>query len=413
MRRPALWLCLFLWGSLGAPALELPRISGNLEGKLTLRGYGACPVLAWRLSAPPEAGPGQAMQAVLSGPGLTIRLELIWGKDGSATWRLQQGQMDLAQWWRPLATRAGLIGRLPSDFALAGVVALTGEGRLHRGQLQGCIGLRVAQGSAGSGAQKWSLADWEATAEMDLSPTGPRLRTLHCNAREAEVAGMPIRHLVIAATGEGPDRLKIEEAGAEVLGGRIALRPFAVNPFDPEVNTAAELQGVALGDLAALIPEALSEARGQLSGRVSVRWSASVGLRPGEGLLAVTPDAPATLRLKATPGFITSRVNKRIVWLPAQLGFLARLLAVPNPAYDTLRRIELGELPLQVEKMAIQLFPDGPDGVRSAVAHIETRPPGDTLVKKVTFDVNVAGPLDQVLRLGADDRVKISTGTNP
>lgn len=413
MRRLVHWVCLLLLGAPWAGAVGLPKISGDLKGRLVLHGWGDSPVLDWQVAAQPEAGSGHRVQATLSGPGLNIQAELDWRLDGGADWRLVRGEVDLARWWRSLAARADFAGRLPPDFELNGTLHLTGEGALQGRAVSGRVLARVDGGAVGSATQKWSVPAWTADAELHLTPAGPRLQALHLNVPEAEAAGLTIRNIALAAIGEASARLIVERASADLLGGRIALRPFSLDPLSPEVNTSADLQGVGLGDLAALVPEALSEAKGQLSGRVAVHWSAKVGLSPGEGSLVVMPDAPATLRLKATPGFITQRVPERLLWLPSSLGVVARLLALPNPAYDTLRRIELGELPLQVEKMDIRLFPDGPDGARSAVAHIETRPPGDTLVKRVTFDVNLAGPLTEVLRLGSDDRVKISTGTKP
>jgi hypothetical protein len=73
-----------------------------------------------------------------------------------------------------------------------------------------------------------------------------------------------------------------------------------------------------------------------------------------------------------------------------------------------LQRIELGQVPLAVESLDFQLYPDGAGGSRSAQVRVvaRTTEAGD-VVEKVTFTVNVSGPLDQVLRLGMDERAKI------
>ena len=200
---------------------------------------------------------------------------------------------------------------------------------------------------------------------------------------------------------------------AEIVafGGRIALAPFTLDPAAPAVRTTAEFSGVALGELAALVPQALTEARGQVAGRITVNWSLQAGVEPGAGSLVVSPDTPATLRLAKSPGLLTGRSPPRIEFLPAWTGPLHTWFSVENPGYDLLRRIELGDMPLVVEHLDVRLYPDGPDAARSATVEISARPASGEAVKKVTFTVNLSGPLAQVLRLGLDDRAKVRVNT--
>ena len=79
-----------------------------------------------------------------------------------------------------------------------------------------------------------------------------------------------------------------------------------------------------------------------------------------------------------------------------------------------LQRIELGQSPLAVETLRLQLYPDGPGGPRSARVDIVARPAGaGDVVEKITFSVNVSGPLDQVLQLGFKDRATIRVNGAP
>ncbi len=195
-----------------------------------------------------------------------------------------------------------------------------------------------------------------------------------------------------------------------MLGGHVSLAPFGFNPAKPAVEATAEFSQVALAELALLVPQALAEAHGRVDGRIALRWSAATGFEPGAGSLTVSAEAPATVRLAATPGFLTQRMPRTIALLPAWLGPVARWFSPENPAYDTLHEIELGRQLLTVENLRLQLYPDGPDAPRSALVELAARPAAGGAVERVTFTVNVAGPLNQVLRLGLNEGLKVKVG---
>ncbi|MCC6415969.1 MAG: YdbH domain-containing protein [Opitutaceae bacterium] len=325
---------------------------------------------------------------------------------GSMQWRIEDGELDLGPWWRRLINQAG-VGGLPADLALTGVAKLSGGGVWRDGQSQGGLRVEMVDGAASSAMQNWIVPSFRIAAQFARQGEGFVAQSLVLHAAEASVAGVVLRNLSLDAVGDEQGRLVVRAAGVDALGGRIALKPFTVDPLNPEIETTAELAGVALSQLAALVPEALREASGQVSGRVEVKWSATLGPRVGTGALTVTPESPAKFRLAATPGFLTQHAPERISLVPETWGALARWLSFENPAYDTLRRIELGELPLKVEELSVALYPDGPGGPRSAAVRVTARPMAGSVVDQVTFAINIAGPLDQVLRLGASDRVKL------
>jgi hypothetical protein len=183
------------------------------------------------------------------------------------------------------------------------------------------------------------------------------------------------------------------------------------DPAKPAIDATADFVDMALGELAALVPQALAEASGRLTGRVAVRWNPQAGAEPGEGALRVAIDSAASVRLASAPGFLTNRVPQKLFLLPAALGPLARWTAIDNPAYETLRRIELGQMPLKVETLDVKLFPGGPDGPLSARVELVARPAeAGGAVERVDFTVNVAGPLSQVLRVGLQSGTSINVG---
>ena len=411
MGRVILIICLLVSGGPVAWAAPWPMIRGEMSGELVMNGPGSFPPLRWTLKAEPELA-GNAAQLTVTAPGL--QLEAITAGPDSAgvlTWRVTAGELDLATWWRRLADHAGVAG-LPADLACRGTVRLSGEGTWRDGVATGRLEAAIANGAIGSEAQNWNVPAFTATAEVALVDEAVLVQTLTVDAATATVLGVTLRQIELKAAGDEQQRLLITSAGVDALGGRITLKPFAVDPLNPVIDTTAEMVGVSLSQLAALVPEALKEASGQVSGRVDVKWSASLGPKTGTGALKVTPESPANFRLAATPGFLTQHAPERIQVLPDWLGALAHWLSLENPAYETLHRIEMGEMALQVEDLSIELYPDGPQGPRSAAVAVTARPADGTVVEKVTFAINVAGPLDQVLRLGTSGGVKLDFGSS-
>ncbi len=394
-------------------ALTLPPLQGDVAGQMILPGFGDSLPLDWRVQAKPTSGGDNQVLITVISIGLGLEMELqVSADDGVVHWRIDRGEVELSHWWRPITTRVGVTD-LPDDIILTGKLRLAGKGTWIGNQVIGAVTATVTDGTASSLTQNWSLSDLTAQANIAFTSAGPLVQTLQLRAGEALAAGIVLRNLTLDAVGDEQQRLTINRASVDALGGRLALRPFTLNPTKLEIDTTAEMEGVALGKLADFVPQALREASGQMSGRVAVRWSAQLGAQPGGGSLTVEPATPASIRLAATPGFLTQHATEKIQWLPDAFGPVARWLAVENPAYDTLRRIELGDMPLEVETLRVSLFPDGPNGARSAVVEVVARPATGAAVEKVSFTLNVSGPLDEVLRLGSDERVKLQLGAKP
>lgn len=191
----------------------------------------------------------------------------------------------------------------------------------------------------------------------------------------------------------------------------MSLKPFTVDPSAPNLQTTASMTGVALKEVATLVPQALKEAQGQIDGHLAGHWSAATGAEPGEGVMLVSGNLPTILRLAESPGFLSAHVPTRIALLPSSFGPLARWLSAANPAYGALRDIEMGNMPLKVDTLNVQLYPDGRDAPRTAHIEIVAHPVDASAVKLVTFTINVSGPLDQVMRLGMKQRLRMSGGS--
>lgn len=416
MRRRHLCLLITLLGGLGlgasATAAGLPPLNGELAGELKVRVLAGAPPLAWRVQVTPATDGRLQLVATVAAPGLALRAEASQPADGSpGNWRVVQGEVDLAAWQRSGAAAAGVT--LPADFEISGRLQLTGSGTLENLTPVGVITATLSGGRAGSVAQAWEVVEIESTSTLALGAKGAALQAAQLRAGAATGAGIVARNLVAEAAGLPDGGIEVRRVELEALGGRVALAPFTLDPATMLVRVQAELTNLALKEIATLLPETLAEAKGRLSGKMEVRWSPNVGFEPGKGALQIHADEAAALRLVATPGFLTQHIPEQIFLLPGKLGAVARWFAPKNPAYESLRRIELGQDLLAVEKLKVELYPDGPDGVRSATVEVATRPPPGSLVEQMSFTINVAGPLKQVLDLSMSDRAKINFKATP
>jgi hypothetical protein len=247
---------------------------------------------------------------------------------------------------------------------------------------------------------------------LEFMPEGQITLAAQLAAPRAEVAGVVLDDLIAELSGDGAGALRVTRAEFGLFGGRVEVRPFDLPQAGTETRLRAELKDLALEQLAPLLPGAVQSVQGRLQGTLTAGWSPDGGLRPGTGGLVITPEASASMRLAPAPGFLTGHMQARITWLPAWLGFVARRLSIENPAYAALSDIETGRTALAVDKLEVRLNPDGPGGARSATVAVEARPATGGLVEKVSFKINVAGPLEQVLRLGTEGKVRVQMGTN-
>lgn len=372
---------------------------------------GDAPALAWHTQFRPAADGSPQITLEVTARGLALRVEATLPLvDAPGTWRILDGTCDPAVWLSVATARAGTTG-LPPDFAVTGTLRLSGEGTWRENEMAGAVTASLENATAGSATQNWSASGVTLSTVVELAQNRPAIRTLKLALDTVRVAGLTARRIAVEAVGAADGKLDVRRADVEMLGGHVALAPFTFDPAAPAIDTTADLVGVALGEVAALAPQAVAEARGQIAGRLAVRWTARLGAEPGTGTLAMGVDTPTTIRLAAAPGFLTDRVPARFNLIGTSLGPLSRMLSVENPAYDTLRRIELGQLPLVVDALEVKLYPEGPDGAVSARVDLAGHPAeAKSAVEAVSFSVNVAGPLSQVLRLGLQKNASMSFG---
>lgn len=399
-------LLLALVATASAAEWQLPPIDGELSGDFAPLKYPGAPALHWKLNLSRVAGSGERTAELnVAGEGTTLRAEARVNPAGAGTWRLVGAELDAARWFSVLAP---MFGPGLGGLAAEGRVALSGEGTIRAGEFQGRAHVEWRDGGLRDAANGWVIEGIALRGDLGRvwpAPVGdgPFVLTF----REASVAGVIARDGVVEFTTDFSHTAQLVRATCALLDGRVEIAPFALQFAKPQILGDVQFTGLDLGRISALLPPVLADARGRVGGRVALKWSAAAGLTAGNGRLQIAPGEAASLRLAMTPGFLTSSVPRRLALLPAWLGPIARAFSPENPAYETLRAIEMGEMRLEVNSLDVGLQPEGDPAGRTARVVVTARPAKNDVVESVRFEINVAGPLTDVVRMGLEGRVNM------
>jgi hypothetical protein len=184
----------------------------------------------------------------------------------------------------------------------------------------------------------------------------------------------------------------IEEARVAVLGGELSV-PRASVAFDAtSYSLAARLTGAQLSAMLPLLPPLLASARGSLDGRVELRSDAE-GIRIESAHLALRNGETAELRFLPTPGIISGQLPPTV-----------------RNYYPGLVALETGGIPLRADRLELMMSEAGDERGRTAVVALEGGPADPALRAPLVINVNVRGPLDQVVALGTHSRLRFGGG---
>jgi hypothetical protein len=184
----------------------------------------------------------------------------------------------------------------------------------------------------------------------------------------------------------GPEVIAVHRATLRALGGRLSAEPFKFFPRHAELEATLVADGIVVEQVLALAKDVPAKATGLVDGRVPIRIDAS-GLRFGSGYLELKRGAYAEIQFNAS-------------------GLLTRGVAPNNPSYATLQQVESGLLRLRLSELRLDLRPaDAPPG-RSATIRMAGQPVDPTVNAPVSLNLNVNGPLEHLLNLGLDSRIR-------
>lgn len=378
-------------GFVASAAWPLPPLDGTLRGEWLAPGAGA-PVVEWRatIRSDPDAAAGRELTFAAEAPdgGLTLAASArLDAKTGDATWRIDDGRVDVSA-WQPVTQE--LVSGWPTDLTVTGGLTLAGTGGWSSVENQPSGQLHVSGTLVEIDSAEYGVTLREARFQSTVT-LADQTAEWNFSAPRGEVAGWAIKDLRLAGSvAWQTQQLHLTTASLDVAGGRVAVRPTTVDLANLKLDLEVELVGVQLIELARLLPDVLADATGAVSGNVRLTWSEADGLAIKGGRLTLAESTRAAVWLRAVPGLITSQ------------------LPPSSPGFQPLQRVELGQTALAVTVLDLVLSPpDDPLG-RSARLRVEAHPVDPGLKAPFIIDVNVAGPLDDLIRLGMDERVKFA-----
>jgi hypothetical protein len=382
----------------GQPAIVRLAYFGNLQGQIAIP---EIPPLTWTLGAPKASDGRQTATFSLSGQDIELRASIHADeKSGVIHWRIETGRLVLGPWINALAARYA--PALASTSA-TGEVTISGDGHLEGFKPVGRFSLACANALVSDASQGWTLegvslaGDFSLGADFAIASAGP----LELGIRTITTSRLGARAFSMTARLENFTSLAVETARIEIAGGEVDSTPFTL-PLSPlSIQTRVRIKRIGLQDFAQLIPSGLAEARGRLDGELVLGWDQADGLRLGIGHLSLDEFEPTIFRLAASPGFLTSHIPVRLSFLPGRIG---EWLSFRNNAYDDMSDIEMGRTELAVKSLRVALTPDGDAAGRSARVFIDASPvQKNGSVKQIVFNINVAGPLSQLLNIGMNE----------
>ncbi len=386
-----------------------PALSGDAAGTLTITGL---PDVHWRVTtAVPATAGRQRLLVVVEADGLKLSGELELDpatRDGA--WQLTEATVDTAIWLPLIAEKFSLAWL--KEISATGTARLLGEGPLREGEPDGTLTIALRDATLTHASSGGTFEGVTAALRLD------GLRMLRVSAeqavtfRTARAGGITFANGRVVFSLPDGKTLRLASAEAETLGGRATLEPFDLVLSAPEglaVDLRARFAGIDFSQVLPLLTKAgISGAQGRLDGRMALHWSARTGLDNGEADFATADAGPsAIIRLSPLPGLLTGHMPEKIAVLPLWSGPLRRWTAARNPVFAPLQDIELGRTSLAVESLRLELPPGGDAGARTLLLRLAARPTPASLVPRVTFDVKVDGPLQELLRLGRENNLTL------
>lgn len=405
IRRAVIFACGLAIASAPARAdwPALPPLTGEFAGRVKATALPGSPEWTWKLGVSATEGGRRRADIAADAAGAKVRATAeVDPKTGAGTWSLEEAVFNAAVWVAAQPVK-GLDG-----VTATGTIRVTGGGTLRAGRPVGTIRVEWPDGSVRNEAAGWALEGVTLAGEFAVDAAAGRVASvapLAAGVRTIVTRRFGARNFTLSGTLRDDRTLAVESARIEIAGGEASLVPCVVPLAPPVLKVRVRIDNVGLQDLVALVPAGLAEARGRIGGELGLSWSEAEGFQIGIGRLELARTEPTVVRLAPSVGMITSHLPRSFVLVPAWLGPISRWLTAENPSYGEMQQIELGQAELRVESLEVQVSPEGDERGRSASVRLRARPErADSAVKELTFDVNVLGPLNAVLKLGMDDK---------
>ena len=359
---------------------KLPPVDGELAGEFSSTLLGGSPTLKWTLKVRTEKPLERTVEFTVEGRGMRVEGDARLDPIGEGSWRLAKAEIDLAEWFGWLAPR--WFPDLTAATA-GGMMRLDGEGTWRNGVFGGKANFSLREGRIDDPVRQILLEGISvdvAFADLAARRTEPEQVFTWRNGR---YNGIAIGVGRIEAMLEG-DQISVNNAAIDVFGGELRVGSLVMSTRKPEFSVNAKMSGVAVDQILFLLPPVLSEAHGRLDGDVSLSRDAT-GIQIGNARLNLREGETADLRLAIKPGWLSTALPPEILkYFP---GF---------------RKIETGEIPIRARVLEITMTPLGDEKGRTAWVHVAGGPSDPELTAPIDTTVNVRGPLDQLVKIGAE-----------
>ncbi|MDP1580441.1 MAG: YdbH domain-containing protein, partial [Candidatus Didemnitutus sp.] len=322
-----------------------------------------------------------------SAPGLLAEITGSYDSpSGVAQFEVTRSELDLARWQNVVQKLAPLPGGV---WQMEGKVSATAAGSYAAEQVSARAQVQLREGRfvhpEGMPVASGVTAEFNFIDAVALISEPGVVRVREIDAGEIKATNFEAE-IALA----GADELRVSRVTMEAMGGRVAVEPFVLFPQRDDIEATLLVDGLVVEQLLALTKDLPAKATGRVDGRLPVHYNSS-GVRLGTGWLELKRGAPAELQFNS-------------------YGLLTAGVAPKHPSYATLKKIETGLLRLKLTELRLDIRPPQSPAGRSATLRVAGVPVDPELQAPVHLDLNVNGPIEHLLNLGMDSRIKFATG---
>jgi hypothetical protein len=370
-----------------APAAQwkLPPLDGEFAGEFNVVVLTGAPKLKWKLKVSTPRPRERAVEFSIEDESFRLKVDALVDPMGEGSWRISEAKIDLGQWYTWLAPHfAEEVGTA----TIGGTLSLNAEGTWRGGELGGHATLSLRDARIDDPPRKVSLEGIALTLVIEDFATR--------RTAPAQVLTWTKGHYDQVQLGAGriefsvaDDTVNIPRAAVALFGGELSVSGITFSRKRPDFSVSGQVSGFELGEFVYLLPKILSHARGRVDGYLELLHDAN-GFALGAGYLGLREGEPAELRLVPTPGILSSALPPSI-----------------NKAYPGIAKVEREGVPLKAEVLQMRMLPEPDERGRTAWLRVAGRPVDPGFKGPVDLTVNVRGPLDEVINLGANSALRV------
>ena len=368
-------------------SMKVPIEKISIDGQLIVRTSGHEQPLELKFSAEPDEKKIWKGTLQATGPGLLLKAEASYGLDDQRlSFHTTAFSADLKPWqdiiqqlvvlpMGPWVMEGKLTGSFSGTYAEQKLSA-NGRINLQEGLVKNTDGTLTAEGIE---------SDFEFTdlTQLQSNPGTLRIRRIRAGAIEASDLDSELAFV-------SSEQLAVNRLTLKILGGTLAAEPFKFALGQRELEAVVVAENLDVEKILALSKDVPAKGSGRVDGRLPVRIDEH-GLRLGTGWLQLKNGVYAEMQLNAA-GLMTSGMSPK------------------SSGYGVMKRIEDGLLRLKLGALRLDVRPPDAQRGQSARLHLEGEPVDPSVKAPVILDVNVNGPLEQLLNFGLKQNVSFGAG---